>query len=103
MLKPFSMQGLHLFRGGLVCAEADAWGNAGFTAVLRGLTFEEIVGQSVAVRAATRTRLACGVAVRQQGAPFPRRRKSWDQVGVLARQRASASTTEVSICGGRRT
>jgi len=143
MLKPFPMQGLHLFRGGLVCAaallasgcagqrlaaealmapapggavtgraifveqgagvgltahvaglapgvhslglggqggcetsgataprelaraETDAWGNAGFTAVLRGLTFAEIVGRPVAVHAATRERLACGVIVKR--------------------------------------
>jgi hypothetical protein len=49
----------------LAHAETDAWGNAGFSAVLRGLTFAEIVGRPVAVHAATRVRLACGVAVRQ--------------------------------------
>lgn len=53
----------------LSTAEADAYGNAEFVAVLPGLTLQghgSIVGKGISVRNALGVRVACGVIVQRQ-------------------------------------
>jgi Cu/Zn superoxide dismutase len=53
----------------LPLTEADAWGNAGASTVLSGLTFVEILDRTLVVESVPAGPLACGVILEQRNAP----------------------------------